>query len=421
MNIRVYSPYFPFPPNEGNFLTVFDQIFSLAERHSVELVVWLNSAQDVRERQQRSTGVGFPSNVRLRHLAPPVDGWPRIRKVRRLLGGLILGCASAESFYYPEWVRRQFETLPETQLEIYHHTAAYPALQRARRTNVSRVCMVHDLNSELYQQRAGVAWGGRRWFYRYNSELLKRHEAGLRTLADELWFVTPVELNHFRTLPGAAQLRLTPPTFNLLLSAQRRMEFSLQSASSSPPIFGLIGDLRHVPNLMSLEFLLKEVCPLLERLRFGGLIRVVGKGCPPHILDLARRYDFVRIEGFIADLTEFYSSLSFMLVPHVSGTGVRMKLLEALAFGVPVLAHREAIARIHPDMCENPLITAEDAPSAWAKLMAAERAGLRRGRHQTEPPPKELNGRHVYGFLEQGFGLSSLPIEFHPAQKSLER
>ena len=402
MTIRILSPYFPFPPDEGNFLTVFDQICTLAERNTVEVISWLNTQPEIEERQQRTSMIRFPSTVRVRHLATATAARlpPGIRESKRLVMGLLQRMPSAETLYYPTWIQPQLQALPASELEIYHHTVAHPILRHPARAGTRRICMVHDLNSALYEQRATAARGGRRWFFNYNARILRRHEAELRRLVNELWFVTPVELNHFRGLPGSAPLRLTSPTFNLKLSLQRRSEFDLKQLSEAPPVFGLIGDLRHVPNLRSLEFLLKDVCPLLLQSGFGGIIRVVGKGCPSGIITQARKFPFLQFEGFVPDLSEFYRSLSFMLVPHVSGTGVRMKLLESLACGVPVLAHPEAVERIHPELQTSPLLITENSAEAWAAIMMTERPGRRRGQSIGSPIPAAIDGRQIYAFVQ---------------------
>ncbi len=402
MTIRILSPYFPFPPDEGNFLTVFDQICTLAERNTVEVISWLNTQPEIQERQQRTSMIRFPRNVHVRHLATATAARlpPRLRESKRLVMGLLQRMPSAETLYYPTWVQQQLQALPASELEIYHHTVAHPILRNPARAGTRRICMVHDLNSALYEQRAMAAKGGRRWFFNHNARRLRRHEWELRSLVDELWFVTPVELNHFRSFPGSAGLRLTSPTFNLEWSRQRRSDFDLKQTSKVPPVFGLIGDLRHVPNLKSLEFLVNEVCPLLLKSGFGGIIRVVGKGCPPGIIAQARGFPFLRVEGFVPDLSEFYHSLSLMLVPHVSGTGVRMKLLESLACGVPVLAHREAVARIHPELQASPLLVIEDSPGTWASILGTERPGSRRGQSIGSPIPTALDGRQMYAFVQ---------------------
>ncbi len=400
MTVRIYSPLFPFPPDEGNLLTVFDQACSLAMSHEVELVSWMNTEAEVRERRQRPSRVQLPPTLRWRPLTTNrgrTGGEPAWRRVWQ---AFLSDAASSESHYYPQWPLGVMRADPPVDLEIFHHTVAYPWLARKSRSGSRRrVCMVHDVASELYRHRAaGASTSLPRWFDSRGAGILEAHESRLAELVDELWFVSPVEMQLFQRKYGIKNGRVTSPTIHTSAAQAIRDNFR-NTAHSGPPVFGVLGNLRHTPNRWSAEFIVEKVAPLLAREGFSGAIQLVGKGATDELIKAAAPYPFMSFAGFVPDLAAFWNELSGMLVPHVGGTGVRMKLLEALAYGVPVLANTDAVRRLHPDLQSSPLLTVRDEPAEWCRFLAQEKAFERRSRMAAVPIPKVLKGRELYAFV----------------------
>lgn len=99
-------------------------------------------------------------------------------------------------------------------------------------------------------------------------------------------------------------------------------------------------------------------------------------------------------------MEDFWAGLSHSLVPHLSGSGVRTKLLEALASGVPTLATPGAVSRLHPALRENPLLFCSESPDAWAERIVSSAPFAERQAHLDDPLPAMLDGEQVYRFLE---------------------
>jgi len=64
----------------------------------------------------------------------------------------------------------------------------------------------------------------------------------------------------------------------------------------------------------------------------------VGRGARPELLDAAARFpDHVCVEGYVPDLDQLLSSACALIAPVRFGSGIKIKVLEALARGLPVL------------------------------------------------------------------------------------
>jgi glycosyltransferase involved in cell wall biosynthesis len=143
-----------------------------------------------------------------------------------------------------------------------------------------------------------------------------------------------------------------------------------------------LGSFRHTPNQAALGWFTRRVLPLVVERRPEARLVVVGAEPPP-------RYGLpnssaIELRGFVEDVREPLSRYAVFVCPILSGSGVRVKLLEAFAAGIPVVSTRlgaEGLAREDGEFCalaDDPGSFAERILSLfeqpqWAREMA-ERA-----------------------------------------------
>jgi O-antigen biosynthesis protein len=94
-----------------------------------------------------------------------------------------------------------------------------------------------------------------------------------------------------------------------------------------------IGGYRHPPNVAAVKFFADEVMPLLRKEMPGMRFLVYGSNVPPEIERLAG--DGIVIKGFVADIDEVFSSCRLFVAPLLSGAGMKGKVLDCIAAGIP--------------------------------------------------------------------------------------
>lgn len=140
-----------------------------------------------------------------------------------------------------------------------------------------------------------------------------------------------------------------------------------------------VGTLGYRPNVDAVLHFCERVLPLVRRARPAAHLTVVGRAPDPALRRLAGRAD-VTVVGDVADVTPFYAAARAVVVPLRAGGGTRLKILEAMALGRPVVSTTlgcEGLA-VRDDVH----LTVADAPAAFANAVvrlladAPVRAGL---------------------------------------------
>jgi len=146
-----------------------------------------------------------------------------------------------------------------------------------------------------------------------------------------------------------------------------------------------IGSFRHEPNRVAVDWFLRDVMPLILAKRPAARLVIAGSDPPPaHTWGGASQA--VELLGFVNDVREPLARYSVFVCPIQSGSGVRVKLLEAFATGIPVVSTSvgaEGLARNDGEICslaDDPegfaarVLALFDNPSAAAAMAARARA-----------------------------------------------
>lgn len=100
-----------------------------------------------------------------------------------------------------------------------------------------------------------------------------------------------------------------------------------------------LGSFRHVPNQHALAWFASRVLPIVVSRCPQARLVVVGSD-PPARHSLAHAADSIELRGFVDDIREPLSRYAVFVCPILSGSGMRVKLLEAFAAGIPVVSTR---------------------------------------------------------------------------------
>jgi glycosyltransferase involved in cell wall biosynthesis len=109
------------------------------------------------------------------------------------------------------------------------------------------------------------------------------------------------------------------------------------TVAREPASFLFVGTFRHPPNRAAAEELIDVVAPRLRARLPGAVVRLAGADPPPALVDRAAAAS-VELLGWVDDLPALLARSTGFLAPLRHGAGMRVKLLEAMAAGCPVVS-----------------------------------------------------------------------------------
>jgi glycosyltransferase involved in cell wall biosynthesis len=238
--------------------------------------------------------------------------------------------------------------------------AALARLARARPV----IYNAHNFESGFrHELGEGRAMGG--------AHALRAFERGLLERAEESWMASEADVAAARELCPPARLRYVPNVVDVAAIVPVRPLLEERRA-----IF--VANFAYEPNRNGLRFLLGEVFPLVWAELPDAKLALVGAGLEQSSIGDGVRglFDDPRVEalGFVEDLRAAYASVCCAVVPLLQGGGTPLKLIEALAYGLPVVATPQAVVGLEVRDGEHCLI-ADSAEAFAAALVRVLRDG----------------------------------------------
>ena len=129
--------------------------------------------------------------------------------------------------------------------------------------------------------------------------------------------------------------------------------YCFQADGREPATMLFLGSFRHLPNQEALSWFIEHVMPRVSARMPESRLVVIGSDPPPRHA-FPKSAGNIELIGFVDDVREPLSRYAVFICPILSGSGVRVKLLEAFAAGIPVVSTRlgaEGLADQDGDIC----------------------------------------------------------------------
>jgi GT2 family glycosyltransferase len=140
--------------------------------------------------------------------------------------------------------------------------------------------------------------------------------------------------------------------------------YRFKPSGREPYTMLFLGSFRHLPNQEALSWFMREVLPLVVAEKPEARLILIGSD-PPPLHSLPALTAAVELRGFVEDVRQPLDQYAVFVCPILSGSGVRVKLLEAFAAGIPVVSTRvgaEGLASHDGEIC-----ALTDDPTEFAK------------------------------------------------------
>ena len=181
--------------------------------------------------------------------------------------------------------------------------------------------------------------------YRAEQKLLKAFSK-IITLSERL-------TKHIETINPQAQIYTVPLGIDFSI-----YPFAEQKQINSQPIVGLIGSFNWTPSYSAAERLLTRLWPEIKRRVPHAKLQIVGRSAQDVLAKFTDIEDLVIYQD-VPDTLPYFANMNVMLYAPISGSGMKVKVMEAFALGTPVVTNSDgvegmpAVDGIHAGICED--------------------------------------------------------------------
>jgi len=328
MRILYLAHRLPYPPDDGARLRIWHHLRHLSAAHAVDLLAFSDRDVDGRGRDALLGVCRRVELVPLRALTALARGLAAWAGGGALSDGYFGGaamqravrCATAAERYDVAWA---------SSSAIAQHLAAVPA---------GRVADFVDVDSDKWHQYAAWSRPPAAWAYQLEAARLAGCEARVARTADRVLVISDIEAARLRGSLPHAPLHVVPN--------------GVDTDAVRPPSGGggarrglvFVGALDYRPNVDAVAFFTRAVLPRLRARRPELVLTAVGHRPSAALRRLARRADGgLQLTGSVPDVQPYLHAALLCVVPLRFGVGVKNKVLEAMAAGLPVVATPAAL------------------------------------------------------------------------------
>lgn len=271
--------------------------------------------------------------------------WVPVRQPRRgspvFFADLALSMASSKPFalskHHSAQMRQRLIELDESgRFDLIVCDFLAPALHFVdRRWKTPVVLFQHNMESQIWKRMAAnhpKALG--RWFMAIQHRRMFAWENKLSRLFNGVITVSAEDSRFARETYGLANvLGDVPPGVDTHF-----FQPQADDRARKRPALAFLGSMDWMPNIEGVRWFVRDSWPLIKAQAPEARLRIVGRKPGPEIMALSKSDPSIEITGTVADVRPHLRDATAMIVPLLSGGGTRIKILEAMALGLPVIS-----------------------------------------------------------------------------------
>ncbi len=387
----------PYPLVSGAKIRAYYVLRHLAQKHRVTL---LSFVRDDDRREDVAHLEGFLERV---YTVPMRRSM--LHNVRAGLVSLATGRPAIIAREENEAMRRQVEQLLATgSFDVVHADqipmAQFGLLGAGQGRGTGRLLDEHNATFQILERLAAhepSPW--KRALLRREAGAFGRYEAAMCRRFDHVVFVTNEDRQAMLARAGEGSRGSRTSVIPICVDTH--------VASPVPPVAApnrvtILGTMFWPPNVEGLDWFWQNVWPQVRARVPQARLTCIGKRPPERILALNQEPN-VEIPGYVPDLAPYLAETAVMVVPLHSAGGMRVKILDAWCWGVPVVSTTIGAEGIAARNGEDILIA--DSPEAFAsavvQVLSDEQLGRRLRAACRRRVEEQYDWRRVYGAWDE--------------------
>lgn len=349
MRILMLTSEVPYPPTDSNRAVVYHLVRDFQKKHEVSLVAI--GGGDAPEDVEVVRGlvhelVVVPHEIKKtfgRRVASLLSVWP--------FGVLLYRNAAVAAAVEKLLVTREFDVILGGNINMAQYTAE---LKR-----IPKIIAPLDAVSLYYRRQLSHTANPAALVYSFLQYLkVRRYERRMYSRYDACVLVARRDAEVIRELCPGLPIFFAPSGTDLT---------PLKEAGKDPGAIAFSGVMDYPPNVDAAIYFAETIFPLVKKVVPTATFHVVGKNPAAEVRDL-ERLDGVIVTGTVPDVKEHLRRMEVYVCPMRLGAGMKMKIVEALSVGLPVVSTTRGAEGM--DLVEGRDIIVADEAASFAAAVA---------------------------------------------------
>jgi polysaccharide biosynthesis protein PslH len=322
LRVLVIDEEFPYPPNAGKRIRSWNLLRRLAARHQI---TWLCFGRLGSAARQAAADAGIEVRV--------VGELP-VKRGTRLFAALLVNCFSPYPYsvdkHFREDLRREVANAAAgSSFDLIHVEWGPYARYLEAASGLPSVVAAHNVESQIWQRRSEHAKNPLgKFYFAWQARKMRAFERSAFRSA-RIFAVSEQDRDQFLA-EGLSQVDVVENGVDV--------EYFQPVQASNGASLLFLASLDWFPNQDALNYFLDAIFPLIRQQEPSVALRVVGRRAPAELVARSKRNPGVEFIGEVDDVRGQYREAALVLVPLRIGGGSRLKILEAMAAGTPVVS-----------------------------------------------------------------------------------
>jgi len=304
---------------------------------------------------------------------------------------------NAQRFITNEFDKRLKDILVQGTFEVIHLESPYlgPYIRTIRKHSKALVSMrPQNVEHEIWQRTAAQSGGIRKWYLANLARRVKRLEVSMLNNYDVMVPITERDGELFKKLGCRLPMHVFPTGIDT-------EAFEPEYDDINYPSLFHLGALDWPPNQEGLKWFFANVWPGIRK-EFPDLkFYLAGRNAPPYFSKLNEPN--VEYLGEVENAHDFIRSKSVMVVPLLSGSGMRIKIIEGMALGKAIIT--TSIGREGIDITHDHNMMVADSPEeflyAVRYLLSGKEKVVDMGKKAVDFVTRHYNNRQIIRSLSE--------------------
>lgn len=334
MKILMIAPYAPYPPNSGGRIRMWEQIRYLGQRHKLTVVFFIHTPEEA-DLQNLFDGHCFRA-IAVQHprsyVSADILRQPHVPLMLRQYGTMkmrhTLAKLSATTF--------DVVILEHLSMAQYHDLFPHRAILQE-----------HNIESEIFRQQIHLPQSVPTYFNKQKARsLYKATWLHMQAYENHIWPKFPLRITVSEQDKQKMDRRCSTGNTIVIENGVNTQSISPLPLSHSRKLL-FMGTLNYIPNIDAVLYMQEQILPEIWKHDPSVSLLIAGRDPQPAIYDVAASDSRIELIANPPDMQDIARQCALTVVPLRIGSGSRLKILHAMAMGLPVVSTRLGCEGLH--------------------------------------------------------------------------